>query len=527
VTTREAFQVVAALGAAAAILGLLVPARLAGGRSPRQAGALAVCIGSWGLLIGSLVSRDDLDSLGDRLDSLARIGAAALAVAIVGVLALLAVRLCIRRPGVWIVMLAIAAPIRLPISLGTDRSGNLLLPLYAVLVVGLVAYVWSGRRGTPDVAVGGGRSGATLLDVAVGMFTAFSIASTWWSDDIGEAVTKIVFFYLPFALVYWLIRNWWPRIADPETRLARATLAVAVVVAAVAVGQFVTSTIWWNDTLEQANIRNRFFRANGIFYDPNILGRFLMIAIVAALVYLWVARRGRHVAILTIALAVMAAGLVVTFSQSSAVGLIVAIALVALRLAGWRRTVLIGALALVGFGAPAIVLSDGVREKVSSVKGLASGGGGRLDLVKGGIDLWETAPVTGIGLGAFAERYRETFTQRDRARTRVFVSHTAPVTVLAELGIVGFGLFLLVCIAVVATLWRASRPRDGTGLAAWVVLAVVAGIFVHALFYSGLFEDPYIWILCGLGAALATSRVPAAAREATARLGPVGHAVAS
>jgi O-antigen ligase len=526
-TTREAFQVVAALGAAAGILALLVPARASRGRSPRHAGALAVCLGSWGLLIGSLVSREDLDTIRDRIGSPVRVGTVALAVVVAVVGGLLLVRLCVRRPGAWIALLGVAAPIRLPISLGSDRSGNLLLPLYAVLVVGLVAFVWSARRRPPDDAVGGGRSGATFLDLAVGLFTAYSIASTWWSDDIGEAVTKIVFFYLPFALLYWLIRGWWPRLADATATLARTTIAVALVVAVVAIGQFATSTIWWNDTLEQANIRNRFFRANGVFYDPNILGRFLMVAIVAALAYLWVAQRGRQIALLTATLVVVAAGLLVTFSQSSAVGLIVAIALLALRLAGWRRTLLVGALALIGFGAPAILLSDGVRDKVTSVKGLASGGGGRLDLVKGGIDLWETAPVTGIGLGAFAERYRETFSQRDRARTRVFISHTAPVTVLAELGAIGFGLFLLVCIALIATLWRASRPRDGTGLAAWVVLAVLAGIFVHALFYSGLVEDPYVWILSGLGAAVATSRVTVLAREATARLGAVGHAPAS
>ena len=36
------------------------------------------------------------------------------------------------------------------------------------------------------------------------------------------------------------------------------------------------------DALQQANVYSRFFRVNGIFFDPNILGRYLALAILAA-----------------------------------------------------------------------------------------------------------------------------------------------------------------------------------------------------------------------------------------------------
>ena len=56
---------------------------------------------------------------------------------------------------------------------------------------------------------------AGLLDLAIGAFIVFSLASTLWSDYIAEATTKIVFFYIPFALLYWLVRQWWTVVAEP------------------------------------------------------------------------------------------------------------------------------------------------------------------------------------------------------------------------------------------------------------------------------------------------------------------------
>jgi hypothetical protein len=35
-----------------------------------------------------------------------------------------------------------------------------------------------------------------------------------------------------------------------------------------------------------------------------------------------------------------------------------------------------------------------------------------------------------------------------------------------------------------------------------VVLALLAGIFVHAVLYSAFFEDPYVWVLLATGATL-------------------------
>ena len=62
-----------------------------------------------------------------------------------------AVRAILARPTVWFVLLGVALPIRLPISVGSLEA-NLLLPLYAVILLGVVAWVWARVR--EEVAAG-------------------------------------------------------------------------------------------------------------------------------------------------------------------------------------------------------------------------------------------------------------------------------------------------------------------------------------------------------------------------------------
>jgi O-antigen ligase len=519
VTTLESFQALAALGAAAGIVGLLLPALRGGDPSGRRAGTLAMTVAAWLLLVGSLVSRDDLSTLADHLHGPTRIGAAVVGGIAAILISVLTVRIVLRRPVVWLVLLAIAMPIRVPISFGGARDGNLLLPLYWVLAIGIIALAWDAARGRLDTFL----NRTTPLDLPIAAFVAFSLTSILWTGDVNEATVKAVFFYIPFVLLYRVLIEWWTRVDKPLLALAVPTIALATATALVALGQFATKTIWWNDTLKQGNVYNRFFRANGIFFDPNILGRYLMIAIVAVVAYAVVVRRGRDLVLLGVAAAVLAAGLVVTFSRSSALGLMVALAFLAFRAFGWRRTLLAGAGVLVLIGAPAVALNGNVRDKATSVERLAGAGEGRFRLVEGGIDLWKTEPVVGVGLGAFSERYRETLPPRQQLRTRVVISHTAPATVLAEIGAVGFALFLVLFGAIGVVLWRSSRRGEPEGWAQLTVLAMIAGIFVHSMLYSALFEDPYLWALAAIGVALGAQRA-AEARDTTRSLPVVAPA---
>lgn len=504
----------AALAGAAGVLLLLLPVPRMAPRARRGAG-LALALLAWAGLAGSLAGRADLDAVADRL--LTPLGLVA-ALAGLGLLAGalgLATWATLRRPTAWFLLLGLALPVRVPIALSDGEQAKLLLPLYAVILVGVAAVVIGEvRAGRPPRGGDGGPR--TPLDVPLALFVALLLASTLWSVDGPEAAVRGAFFYLPFTLLLLLTVALWPR-ARALRALALTTVGIGAAVAAIALGQFATGEIWWNATLQQANVYSRFFRVNAIFYDPNILGRFLAIGILAALGVALCRRAPRELAGLAALVALLTAGVAVTFSRSTALMLMTGAALLGARLVGPRRALAVGGTLLVLAGAAALATSDNVRRAATSTERLERVSEGRFDLMRGGLRIWREEPLLGVGLGGFGTRFTEGLTPVEQRRVRVVVSHNTPITVLSEAGLVGFALLCLLAVTAAVRLGRGSRGAGAPGWARWTALATLAGITVHSLFYAGLFEDPYTWVLAGVAAALvpAAGGAPAAApREA-------------
>jgi O-antigen ligase len=150
---------------------------------------------------------------------------------------------------------------------------------------------------------------------------------------------------------------------------------------------------------------------------------------------------------------------------------------------------------LVGAGAVAFQARD------KSIRELTSGRWQRAELT---IDVVREQPLIGVGLGAQPKVSRELGAGRD-AREARFVSHTTPLTVAAELGLIGFALYALLLAAAVRMIVVLRRARPALGLA---IGAVLLALFTHALAYSGFFEDPITWLALGVGAAYLAVRVP-------------------
>ncbi len=277
-----------------------------------------------------------------------------------------------------------------------------------------------------------------------------------------------------------------------------------------ALWQYASRDIWWNETLQQANVYSRFFRVNGIFFDPNVLGRYLAIGILAALALAWVRRRPGELAALAGAVALMAAGLVVTYSRSSTLMLMVGLALLAGRAVGPRRAAIGGAALLIVLGGATIAASDNVRRATTDADRLERVSEGRFDLMKGGLEIWREEPVAGVGLGGFETRFEETLTPLEQRRVRVVISHNAPITILSETGLVGIALFLALIVGAGWAAVRGSRDEGDAGWARWTLAAMLAGILVHSLLYAALFEDPFTWVIAGAAVAIAGSRPSAA-----------------
>jgi O-antigen ligase len=148
--------------------------------------------------------------------------------------------------------------------------------------------------------------------------------------------------------------------------------------------------------------------------------------------------------------------------------------------------------AAVGLLLGATVASPTVRHKAT----LSHITSGRSTLATKGIKIAYHHPLAGVGVGGFKHAYAKVAHLRG-AEPKAAASHTTPITVAAELGLVGFVLLLWL---VGTALWTAfRRQRAGFDGAARLVFGLaLVSILVHCLFYNDLFEDPTFWGLLAL-----------------------------
>jgi O-antigen ligase len=262
--------------------------------------------------------------------------------------------------------------------------------------------------------------------------------------------------------------------------------------------------VFWNPKLQVDNAYAPFFRVNSVFWDPSIYGRYLVVAILATLVLVLLGLRERLLAAAIAAIAVMWAGLLFSFSQSSFAALIVGTLAAATFAWRWRAA---AALALAAVVLVAIAFATPqVRTKLlhESRTGLNAATSGRAGLVSNGLRIAADHPVLGVGTGGFKRAYADRTGLHGRDPKKA-ASHSTPVTVAAETGIPGLALLLWLGAASLLSAFR-SRGRSAAGGAALAAGLTLGAIAVHSLFYNALFEDPTTWGLFGLIALAAARR---------------------
>jgi O-antigen ligase len=270
-----------------------------------------------------------------------------------------------------------------------------------------------------------------------------------------------------------------------------------------------------------ANMVESYFRVNSLFFDPNIYGRFLAIVmLLVATAMLW-ARRRREVVLAALALAVLWGGLMTSISQSSIAALLAGLAVLAGLRWNTRRTIVVAAGLVLAGGVFVVVAGSSVRVDLSSSKGADQATTGRYDLIKGGLDLFAQRPLTGYGAGSFAVEYRAH--QDASTDSAVSASHTIPITVAAEQGIIGLGLYVLVLVACLRRLFGHGIRGSPARIA--IATAFVA-LVLHTMAYADFLEDPITWTLLGIGAALAAATRPPPGSHAAVEAGAAQPQVA-
>jgi O-antigen ligase len=460
---------------------------------PRAAAMLGALVLAPVILAFHIADSDQVKPLRDH-PSLAAAGAVAAVVAL-AVLALL----FDRRPAWLPVAAAATLPFRVPIVSG-GSTANLLVPLYLVVAAGAAAYALPRLAGRERPE--GGRAPGLLEWALAASLALYGIQSSY-SADFGHALENVVFFYVPFALLFALVARvaWTPR-------LARVCLGVLVVLALALVGvgfvEYATRHLFLNPKVIASNQLEDYFRVNSLFFDPNIYGRFLAIVMLLLAAWLLWARRQREVVAGALLLAVLWGGLVLTFSQSSFTALLVGLAILGAMRWSVRWALILSGGALV-IAVVFVALAPGaVHLELGSSKSADKATSGRYDLIKGGLKLFKRAPLVGQGSGSFAREYRRAeHVSPERAAS---ASHTIPVTVAAEQGAIGLLAYLALLAAALARLFRGARGMPERAAVAAAFVALVA----HSMMYAAFLEDPLTWTLLGAGTAFA---LWAAARE--------------
>jgi O-antigen ligase len=129
-------------------------------------------------------------------------------------------------------------------------------------------------------------------------------------------------------------------------------------------------------------------------------------------------------------------------------------------------------------------------------QGLNGASSGRAGLVGGGVQLFGDRPLWGYGSGSFQAEYHRI--HPGSAQT-LSASHTIPVTIAAEQGLVGELAYLALVIVAAMVLVRGARAEPARAATAAAFLALV----FHTLLYADFLEDPITWTLLGVGTALA------------------------
>src|SRR5215831_454083 len=460
-------QLAAVVGAVGAAILLLARNRL------ELLGGLAIAVVGEALLAVALIPGHDLKRFVTPATHLA---ALVFCVVVIAAIAWASVRWPVAVP----VALLAAAPFRISTSVGTQKA-YLLDPLYVVLAASVLALVVRALRGQADRAL------PRLIAIPAAAFVFYTGLSLLWTHDMRQGSIELLFFLFPFsALVVIVVRSPW---RDWHPRALAVTLvALAALFSAVALFQRVTHGHLLASDVERANAYTSYFRVTSLFKDPSIFGRHVVIAIGVLLVAMWLARTRFWVAAALFAFLFL--GLFFAYSQSSLAALFAVTVAVSYVLGGGtlRRVLVVGAVACVIAGAAlvaATAVSDSARQATS----------GRTRLARVTWIVFEHHPVVGVGIGGQPQASKEEAkTKLSAKRDR---SHTTPLTVAAELGIIGFVIYAWLLAATGRMLYLVTQRNRALGLGA---ASVFLALSVHSLFYAGFFEDPIVWGVIGVAA---------------------------
>lgn len=291
--------------------------------------------------------------------------------------------------------------------------------------------------------------------------------------------------------IYFLMFNMIVSVIKKEkdyTLILKVLIVVAVILSLEGIAEYIFDYRLWVD-------KGR--RASATFLDPNIFARFLDI-VICSLIILRIKKI--HIikpVLMDIALLISVICLFLTISRQGLLMLWFTLFIIAFFFEKKNRNIILLSLILVLLiSFPLFKILWESREQVVSMRDMSA----RPGLIIGGILMFIGSPIYGVGAGGFQyiiiQRYLDLLPWGISGAT---VSHTHMITVLAELGVIGFVIYCIFLIFVFQQFKLNYRAKDPTLKAfSLVIFAALIIIFIGAQAEGRFFAEPMLWLFLGL-----------------------------
>jgi len=421
---------------------------------------------------------------------------------------LLVAAIALREPRLVVPVIILTLPLEIskllfPFLSTREETGGGLPPTSIVdvgrLAILMAAVVWLIR---PNMARWEAFAGSTLTIPAFLLLALYALSTVYARDtEAARSETLRLAFLIGFAALM-------PVFVRDRTALrwcAAALIASAALLAVVGAYQQVSGHFFWNEGLGLYGER----RINTTFADPNHFARLLVEAMVLGLaLFFFVSGKVRYLLLLP-ALAACALTLIFTGSRGAWIIAVALLPLLVVALPVARRLrlnlLLVGSLALLFALGLGLAVSPYFRDRLGTFRFGTEATGARPYLVEAGWQMFRDHPVWGVGVGGYQDSFvNDYYYFKDpKIKANVTLSHTSAVTTIAELGVLGAVVSLFLLYRWGRLGWRLHRRSRGEAralvLGLWAVSLV---IFLSSQTEGRFFDDPYLWLVFGLGVAL-------------------------
>lgn len=335
---------------------------------------------------------------------------------------------------------------------------------------------------------------------------ALTVLGLGWSDSLKPTNAVLI---LPMYVAFVFTA---PTLIEDRRDLERLIgmfLLVCIGLSIVALIQRPLGHFQWRAILVQSDGYS--YRSNATFADPNHLARYMAVCISLASGLILATGPRRTTLYLAIPmLVIVAPAILVTASRSgwgmtiTCVGVVVAAAPISRYT---RAKLLLSAATAVVAGIGLLLFQGGENAaRVASLADPLTALGQREFLIRVGWQEFLDNPLMGVGTGNYQHALVTSYRSLVPYWAETTLSHTSIVSLMAEWGLIGLGMFLFLCVRIAVVLGR-SYYLAASGYirltVAWIGAAIF-GIVLHSQSEGRLFDEPYLYLLLALLVAIET-----------------------